>query len=561
MERRHPNFLLVIISFILLGLLDTDSEAQQPRTPAKPDALHAGRAALKQRDGAKAVTELEHALIVAPPSERRNVLVELRQAYSMAATQAEQQGKLQQAQTYRENLLIIDRAQNLQRSTPGGGPTRSQSDALPALSKSNNTTDDPVAPKHDDPFAPLPNLDLSDVSDPSKERATPGPGAQSELPTQSTPQAGEILALADAAFVAKDYSEAGRLYQSLAIREVLPTSHLGVWGYCRCVAVVARIKGGPESPQDWAEINAEIRAIRQLAPRAWYSEYLRRFVAEQSAMAPRPSRYLVPTSVQMGLEQPSDDQLGRWQLRETPNFRIFHDDEEIAERVAPYAESVRAILVRSWIKSTVPQDWQPKCDIYIYPDTAIYRQVTDQPSDSPGFSTIGLNEGRVAARRVNLRADHPSLVEVVLPHELAHIVLADLFSDQQLPRWVDEGLAVSAEPSTSRSKKADDLATTIASGRYFRISDLMTAEFPDGRYWDLFMAQSASVVEFLVTRESFDHFVQFVKASQKTAPEAALRSHYNFDGFDDLEAQWLAHVRGVAQAKLDGTDRDRGESR
>ena len=51
------------------------------------------------------------------------------------------------------------------------------------------------------------------------------------------------------------------------------------------------------------------------------------------------------------------------------------------------------------------------------------------PKNSPGFSTMMCNGNRVVARRVNLRADHPQLLTAILPHEVTHVVLADLFTD------------------------------------------------------------------------------------------------------------------------------------
>ena len=59
---------------------------------------------------------------------------------------------------------------------------------------------------------------------------------------------------------------------------------------------------------------------------------------------------------------------------------------------------------------------------------------------------MGMNAGKIISRRVNLRTDHPTLVQAVLPHEITHVILADFFTEQQIPRWADEGLAVLAEP-------------------------------------------------------------------------------------------------------------------
>ena len=139
-----------------------------------------------------------------------------------------------------------------------------------------------------------------------------------------------------------------------------------------------------------------------------------------------------------------------WQTYETPNFRVFHQNARLAEAAANAAESVRADQARRWSSPTADRPWTPRCDLYLYPTGKVFAKETDQPESSPGFSTMMCNGNRVVARRMNLRADHPLLVTAILPHEVTHVVLADLFTTQQIPRWADEGLAVLAEPIPSR---------------------------------------------------------------------------------------------------------------
>ncbi len=45
----------------------------------------------------------------------------------------------------------------------------------------------------------------------------------------------------------------------------------------------------------------------------------------------------------------------------------------------------------------------------------------------------------------------------ILPHEVTHVVLADLFTTQQIPRWADEGIAVLAEPNAEQEIRAAEL--------------------------------------------------------------------------------------------------------
>src|SRR5262249_34509429 len=149
-----------------------------------------------------------------------------------------------------------------------------------------------------------------------------------------------------------------------------------------------------------------------------------------------------------------------------------HADAALAARVARVAEATRDEQARRWVGASPAGPWSPRCDIYLYPSSELYHRITGQPEDSPGFSTFGMNSGKVVARRLNLRADHPDLLRAVLPHEVTHAVVADLFPVQQVPKWADEGIAVLTEPVADQDRRLVNLAGPLASGRLFKLSDL-----------------------------------------------------------------------------------------
>src|SRR4030095_14264065 len=132
--------------------------------------------------------------------------------------------------------------------------------------------------------------------------------------------------------------------------------------------------------------------------------------------------------------------------------------------------------IRRWYGSAPKGPWTPKCDIYLYPTPRLFSQMTGQPEESPGFSTMGMNGGRIIARRVNLRVDHPNLLRAILPHEITHVVLAALFPHQQIPRWADEGMAVLAEPLAEQHLRATDLNQPLSTGQLFKLDQLMVMD-------------------------------------------------------------------------------------
>ena len=266
-----------------------------------------------------------------------------------------------------------------------------------------------------------------------------------------------------------------------------------------------------------------------------------------------PARLPVPVSQMAWSAQPI----------ETANFQVIHveKDRALAQSVAQAAESARDVQVRRWGATVVSGTWSPKCEVVLFPTARDFSRETLQPADSPGFSTMGMNGGRIVLRRVHLRADHPNMVKAILPHEVTHVVLADLFPHQQIPRWADEGMAVLAEPHSEQAVRAADLEEPLKTGRVFRVGDLMAMDYPDPKYWSLYYAQSVSLTRFLVESGSPSQFVRFVQESQRLGGfDPALRQVYAISGFDDLHSRWLAYAREKTSTITASADSEKGPS-
>jgi len=234
---------------------------------------------------------------------------------------------------------------------------------------------------------------------------------------------------------------------------------------------------------------------------------------------------------------------GAWDVHETTNFRIFHHDAHLAEAAAEAAESVRATQAKKWSSPAGQRTWSPRCEIYLYPTGEKLAQATGQPDTSPGFSAMEVNGSRIVARKIHLRADHAQMQLAILPHEVTHVVVADLFVAQPLPRWADEGIAVLAEPTTEQQLKAAELREPLESGRFFPLDKLMAMDYPDKKDWGIYYAQSVSLTRFLAEQGPPGSLVRFVRAFQQKGAEAALRDVYQIGGLVALQQRWLEYAR------------------
>ena len=381
---------------------------------------------------------------------------------------------------------------------------------------------------------------------------------------------------ADSAFVAKRYDEAGRAYSALDKARKLPPDRKDHWAYCRAVDVVRRINARPASQAEWAAIDHEIETIRALSPSNWFAEYLRNRAAERnpggrSSKPQRSGKVVVRGSSPEEDPAPSAPQprskpepppaagpapkSGVSWAREpvaTANFQVVYPEghRDLADRAAQAAEAARDAGLKRWGDPNKGSPWSPRCELVIFPDANHFSRETGQPADSPGFSSMGMSDGKVTLRRVHLRADHPNAVKAILPHEVTHVVLADLFPLQQIPRWADEGMAVLSEPASEQGLRAADLNEPLAAGRLFRLKDLTAMDYPDPKHWSLYYAQSVSLTRYLVAQGTPAQFVAFVQESQKSGFEPALIRAYKIAGYADLHARWSAFAKANASAEM-----------
>jgi hypothetical protein len=231
-----------------------------------------------------------------------------------------------------------------------------------------------------------------------------------------------------------------------------------------------------------------------------------------------------------------------WQAAQTPNFRLWHQQSrEEAERLLVAAERARSRIYVRWFGKDGPT-WDVRCDLYLYADGGSYRAATGLPDSAPGYAQSTSEGQRIIARRIDLRGDWPSLLEGVLPHEVTHIVMADLFAGGPVPCWANEGIAVLNEPTARIALHLQNLPRYRDEGVLFSVRELVEqAAYPEPRYLAVFYAQSVSLVQFLAREKGAAALPEFLRCACRAGFGAALRRHYGMT-VDELEQRWREHA-------------------
>ena len=250
----------------------------------------------------------------------------------------------------------------------------------------------------------------------------------------------------------------------------------------------------------------------------------------------------------------------RWQA-ESENFVVTNrHPAQDARKVAELCEDCRTRLQDQWCDCTCQtcgcascgcKAWSPRCQVIVHANQTTYlAAVGSGAGQTFGSSLIKFGASRqVSHRQIDFRGDSQHGA-AALPHEMTHVVLADLLGGCQPPRWADEGMAILADPHNKQQMHLRDVQAAHARRLAFRAVELITLDrYPHPSRVPAFYGQSASLTAFLVDRDDPATFVSFLRDAVNQGYDAALREHYDIDNVATLEKLWH-EGRSAVQGKV-----------
>jgi len=238
----------------------------------------------------------------------------------------------------------------------------------------------------------------------------------------------------------------------------------------------------------------------------------------------------------------------RWSAT-SGNFRVTNrHPAQDAREIAQNCESWRKSLQQFWCDGKCPA-WTPRCEIVVHPSQAGYLAAVGAGAGQTfGSSYIEFAQNKqVKRRQIDFRGDSQH-GPASIPHELTHVVLADLLGGQQPPRWADEGMAILADAQAKRQLHERDLQSGLAQRTAFRAVELLSLEaYPHPSRVPAFYGQSVSLTSFLVSREKPAKFVAFLRQSAEQGYDTALRDCYAIENVHELEQLW--HTDRLAKSR------------
>lgn len=215
----------------------------------------------------------------------------------------------------------------------------------------------------------------------------------------------------------------------------------------------------------------------------------------------------------------------------TDHFVVQAADEEIASQVGEAAETCWKDLALLWLGREM-SDWQEP----------VLLRVTPTGNGMSGATTFAFDRGVILGVEMHVEGSLEQILETVLPHEVAHVVLAYYFR-RPVPRWADEGSAVLGERPSVRMRYARLMSSILdREDRYISLRDLFrTKGYP--RDVLALYAEGHSISQFLVESRTRKTFLAFVSDGMEGEWDKACRKHYDFKNVEEMEAAWLKWAR------------------
>ncbi len=215
---------------------------------------------------------------------------------------------------------------------------------------------------------------------------------------------------------------------------------------------------------------------------------------------------------------------------QSPNFRVYARNAQLANEVARSAEESRKKLATHWLGKELP-NWPEPCPI----------AVNDGPSTpASGVTKYTLVGGGVVDFNMSVSGTPERIMDSVLPHEITHTVMASHFAalGKPVPRWADEGACTTVEHQSERSKHDIMLVRYIHEGRGIPFQTLFSLKDYPSDMMPLY-AQGYSLSCFLISQGGPLHFIKFLERGMETENWAgATDEFYQYPKLGKLQSAW-----------------------
>ena len=234
-----------------------------------------------------------------------------------------------------------------------------------------------------------------------------------------------------------------------------------------------------------------------------------------------------------------------WEEVKGSNFIIYYRDHDVpadfVQTVLEEAEAdFKSITEHLGIARYQGWSWDKRASIYIYRDGDDYVKNGGQAGWSHGVALV-------TSKSISTYPAASGFFDSILPHELSHIILHEFVGPlAHVPVWFDEGVAMYQEKAR-RPGSHQTVRKAIENGQFIpltQLTDMRLYNDSEEAKVQLFYAESASIVNFMVTQLGENHFYKLCRALKEgdRFENALPKAYMRVKNIEDLNKQWTSFL-------------------
>lgn len=231
-----------------------------------------------------------------------------------------------------------------------------------------------------------------------------------------------------------------------------------------------------------------------------------------------------------------------WRYRQTEHFIIYFEDvlqsKMVADRAEYYYEKIAYDL--DYEQSIY---WPQKCEVFIVSSEEKWAEYMKQFMQR--FDHIGGFVPRTGEKEVYLCAISLPYLSVTFPHELTHLIFREFAQGEDIPLWLNEGLAIYESGVFGYADKL--LRDKLKENKHIPVKKIVGLKaYPRTKEEiQLFYAQAEKIVGFLVSqhgRKKFSRLCRLLISGRSFARSLDLVYGAKYYNFDEFNRAWIRYV-------------------
>lgn len=227
--------------------------------------------------------------------------------------------------------------------------------------------------------------------------------------------------------------------------------------------------------------------------------------------------------------------------KENGSFRLWYSAPQNSSSILANLEEYKIQIYSTWLPSKDISTWNPKCDVYCITGVDNYSIGGRHSLNSLGEALVVKDGCRVLRRKITLNISNLESMISVIPHEMAHVVLASNLNVSEIPCWLDEGIAMSCEPEQRQNEYLSKVHKLFSEEDLKSKTLTLNSSSPNGADVNSYYIRAYALTLYIIETHGRSTVLKLAEACQKEGRAQAFNRILRVNDFDELDSIVKSH--------------------